>query len=94
MLVVEEICHLKCFLLLFVFKPALPLEVEEVVVMKAAALLHEALRVRLLPRGDVTTLTTLYSVCSLWWKILTYRAYNRRKLRFMLTEKVDSVSKS
>jgi hypothetical protein len=72
----------------------IPLEVVEMIVMKAAASLHRVLRMRLLPRADVITLRTLYSVCWMWWMMLTGRKFNKRQIRWLFTEKVSSFSKS
>jgi hypothetical protein len=92
-LVLEANLSFEMFLIVVCFQPVvgLPVEVVEMIVMKAAASLHRVLRVRLLPCAYVTTLTTLCSVCLVWWTMITGRAYNKRQLRRIFTKKVGLV---
>ena len=61
----------------------MPLEMMELVVMKAVSSLYNVYKVRFLPRADLLTLTSVMSVCHEWWKIITqYRPrLNRRTIR-------------
>jgi len=57
--------------------------------MKAFVLLNGVLRVRLLPRADVTTFTSVCSVSWEWWMIITNRKWIRTQLLSALWRKVS-----
>jgi hypothetical protein len=63
------------------FLPVLPLELWEIILIKAGVALHKVFRVRLLPSADLLTLVTLITVCYQWWQMLDRREFIRKQLR-------------
>jgi hypothetical protein len=57
-------------------------DVLEPILLQVAVTLFKVNRLRLLlPRPDVTTLTTVNSVCRDWWEVITGRKVIRRRLK-------------
>ena len=58
----------------------MPVELMELIISKSVVSLHAVYRIRLHPRGDLLTMTTLMSVCQQWRHILsTQRNQHRLK---------------
>jgi hypothetical protein len=67
----------------------LPLEVIEMVLMKAVIGLHARHRVHLLPRADVVSVVTVSSVCLGWCAVVSGSRRCRREMReFLRNSKV------
>jgi len=62
----------------------------ELILIKATVALFNTLRVRLLPHInlEVLTLSTMFSVCFEWWRVISYRKRNKRLIRWWFREKV------
>lgn len=63
----------------------------ELVILKSVLLLHHNVYgVRLVPRGDLLTLTSIMSVCVEWWKIITEYSpkYHRRVVKHNFNKQV------
>jgi hypothetical protein len=86
---VTDLLHL-CTVMLFHKFDALPVELLEMVLLRAAAALFDPLHVRLMPRADVLTIQILSAVSCRWCHILTSRDWIRQQLRILFRRKVRS----
>lgn len=68
---------------------AIPVELLEVILLKAIATLYAVYGVHLLLGADVTSLMCVSSVCYEWYAIVTGRKFNRQRLHYLLRKKME-----